>query len=378
MVVLFSSWLALELSKMSKSSKNFITFEQALKKYDFRQLRLLCLSHSWSFTLNYSDHEMNKAVIYEVMLNDSFFHDVKTHLGVFQVSSNANAVTKFDEHGRTFNEHFSTRAQCFSGDSLIKLSNGEYKEIGNLQSSDEIITIDQSKTISTEMIMMLDKQISKQALFYTLRTDSGNEISLTEYHLIPTINSNGNENYLFAKQIKIGDYLFVLFNGKLKYSPVINITIEMKKGYYAPLTMKGTLLINNVLASCFANVNNHHLAQYYMTPFHYYYKFARFMSLYDPFNINKTEVRPDYKEYYDDILILQWLKSLKTSKSIAQHVAIFEQNLCQLVEELKEFTFLDIYGEIHYEKIEPYRLMVQARFPNSRIDVAISRFRLWL
>ena len=70
---------------------------------------------------------------------------------------------------------------------------------------------------------------------------------------------------------------------------VINITIEMKKGYYAPLTMKGTLLINNILASCFANVNNHHLAQYYMAPFRYYYKFARFISLYDLYNINKTE-----------------------------------------------------------------------------------------
>ncbi|CAF1077196.1 unnamed protein product [Rotaria sordida] len=180
-------------------------------------------------------------------------------------------------------------AQCFSGDSLIKLSNGVYKEIGNLQSGDEIITIDQSKIISTEMIMMLDKEISKEALFYTLRTDSGNEISLTEYHLIPIINPNGNENYLFAKQIKIGDYLLVLFNEKLNYSPVINITIEMKKGYYAPLTMKGTLLINNVLASCFANINNHHLAQYYMAPFRYYYQFGRFISLYDPFNINKTE-----------------------------------------------------------------------------------------
>ncbi|CAF5079504.1 unnamed protein product, partial [Rotaria sp. Silwood1] len=63
----------------------------------------------------------------------------------------------------------------------------------------------------------------------------------------------------------------------------------MKKGYYAPLTMKGTLLVNNVLASCYANVNNHHLAQYYMAPFRYYYKFARFISLNDPFNINKTE-----------------------------------------------------------------------------------------
>ncbi|CAF3190305.1 unnamed protein product [Rotaria sp. Silwood2] len=61
-----------------------------------------------------------------------------------------------------------------------------------------------------------------------------------------------------------------------------------------------------------------------------------------------------------------------------QHVNVFEQDLCELVKNLKEFTFLDICGKIHYEKVEPYRLMVQARFPNSRIDVEISRFRLWL
>ncbi|CAF1255464.1 unnamed protein product [Adineta steineri] len=63
----------------------------------------------------------------------------------------------------------------------------------------------------------------------------------------------------------------------------------MKKGYYAPLTMKGTLLINNILASCYANINDHYLAQYSMAPFRYYYKFTRFISLHDPFNINKTE-----------------------------------------------------------------------------------------
>lgn len=47
---------------------------------------------------------------------------------------------------------------------------------------------------------------------------------------------------------------------------------------------------------------------------------------------------------------------------LVQRVAIFEQNLCQLVKELKEFTFLIIYGEIHNEKIEAYRSMVQVRF----------------
>ncbi|CAF1369589.1 unnamed protein product, partial [Rotaria sordida] len=61
-----------------------------------------------------------------------------------------------------------------------------------------------------------------------------------------------------------------------------------------------------------------------------------------------------------------------------RHVVVFEQDLCQLIKELKEFTFLDIYGEIHYEKVKAYRSMVQTRFPHSRVDVEISRFRLWL
>jgi hypothetical protein len=63
---------------------------------------------------------------------------------------------------------------------------------------------------------------------------------------------------------------------------------------------------------------------------------------------------------------------------LAQHVAIFEQDLCQLIKELKEFIFPDIYDGIDYEKVEPYRLMVQAHFPYVRSDVEISRFCLWL
>ncbi|UJR16892.1 hypothetical protein I4U23_003790 [Adineta vaga] len=181
-----------------------------------------------------------------------------------------------------------TRYRCFSGDSLIRLSNGEYKQIDQLQSGDELITSDQSKLISTEMIMMLDKQTSRDALFYTITTDSGHRISLTEYHLIPIIDSNGNENYFFAKHVEIGDYLVVLVNETLNYSPVIDIIIEMKKGYYAPLTLTGTLFVNNVLASCFANVHDHHLAQYFMAPFRSYYTFARFLSIDKPFHIHQT------------------------------------------------------------------------------------------
>ncbi|CAF3769700.1 unnamed protein product [Rotaria magnacalcarata] len=181
------------------------------------------------------------------------------------------------------------KIHCFSGDSSIRLSNGENKNISYLKSGDEILTIDQSKIVSTEMIMMLDKQISTEVVFYKLITKSGHEISLTEYHLIPILNSNQNQIYLFAKQIQIGDFLYVVSNDLLNYSPVINITVEIKKGYYAPLTIKGTLLVNDVLASCFAYAKNHHSAQFYMFPFRFYYKLTRAFNFTDPLKNHNSE-----------------------------------------------------------------------------------------
>ncbi|CAF1517480.1 unnamed protein product, partial [Rotaria sp. Silwood1] len=90
------------------------------------------------------------------------------------------------------------------------------------------------------------------------------------------------------------------------------------------------------------------------------------------------QVRPEFRtEYRRQKLTDKWLKSLTTSKSIAEHVFIFEYDLSQLIQQLKQFTFLDIYGQIDRQKIEPYRSMIQRRFPNSRVDIQIRRFCLW-
>lgn len=48
--------------KMSKSLKNFITIDEALKTYTPRQLRLLFLLHHYRATLNYSDNAMRTAL----------------------------------------------------------------------------------------------------------------------------------------------------------------------------------------------------------------------------------------------------------------------------------------------------------------------------
>jgi hypothetical protein len=63
---------------------------------------------------------------------------------------------------------------------------------------------------------------------------------------------------------------------------------------------------------------------------------------------------------------------------LEQHVIVFQDDLSQLIKQLKHFVFLDIYGLISFKRVKSYRLMVQTRFPNSRSDVQISRFRLWV
>ncbi|CAF4556927.1 unnamed protein product [Rotaria sp. Silwood2] len=91
-----------------------------------------------------------------------------------------------------------------------------------------------------------------------------------------------------------------------------------------------------------------------------------------------TSIRPDIPSRRYGILFPRWQKTLQTSKSILQHVRVFKEDLCELVEQLKGLVYLNIYGKTSYKKVELYRLMVKNRFPNSHSDIQTSRFRLWI
>ncbi|CAF4181564.1 unnamed protein product, partial [Rotaria sordida] len=89
--------------------------------------------------------------------------------------------------------------------------------------------------------------------------------------------------------------------------------------------------------------------------------------------------RPDITPgYFHHIDVSQWIESLETSESIAKHVNVFKKDLRRLTRKLKQFVFLDIHGRIDPEKIEPYRSMVKKCFPRSKVDVKLTRFRLWI
>lgn len=69
--------------KMSKSLKNFVTIQEALKKHSATQLRLAFLLHSWKDTLDYSENTMEMATQYEKFLNVSTALRISNLFNVF-------------------------------------------------------------------------------------------------------------------------------------------------------------------------------------------------------------------------------------------------------------------------------------------------------
>lgn len=104
---LHSGHLTISGCKMSKSLKNFVTIQDALKKHTARQLRLAFLLHSWKDTLDYSDNTMEMAVQYEKFLNE-FFLNVKNKIRQMSNNTSLNTFSKWNKAELELYDKFST------------------------------------------------------------------------------------------------------------------------------------------------------------------------------------------------------------------------------------------------------------------------------
>ena len=104
------------------------------------------------------------------------------------------------------------------------------------------------------------------AMFQTFYDDADykNQISLTSSHLIYV----KEKGFIKAASVNVGDHLQIYSEKtkRLTDFKVSRINYELKRGYIAPLTNQGTLLVNGVHASCYAEINSHYLADVAMTP----------------------------------------------------------------------------------------------------------------
>jgi hypothetical protein len=156
---------------------------------------------------------------------------------------------------------------CFSGDMEVEVQGCGSKPISELVYGDMVKTLDTETMapVYTKVLTYLHRDDNVEADFFLIKTKLNKALKLSAKHLIAKRNDNSqNLEYVYAKDLKVGDKL--LSEDSESLLRIEEIEIVSGKGAYAPLTESGTLLVNGVLASCYAKVSSHRLAHLSMQP----------------------------------------------------------------------------------------------------------------
>ncbi|CAD5114422.1 DgyrCDS3554 [Dimorphilus gyrociliatus] len=148
---------------------------------------------------------------------------------------------------------------CFPPTSTVLTASGRQKQIGKLARGDILLTLSSDgHLIETRFLTYLHYNANSTTVYKEIGLEDGWKISLTENHLIYTVEKGA----IFARDVTIGDKLFT-FNGTRR---VVSITFRLINGYSAPLTGDGSLIVDGFWSSCYAEISSHSLAHAAMTP----------------------------------------------------------------------------------------------------------------
>ncbi|CAB0039059.1 unnamed protein product [Trichogramma brassicae] len=161
---------------------------------------------------------------------------------------------------------------CFPGTSTALTADGRRVALAELQLGERVAALDSAtnRLVFSEVIGFIDRAPAERRQFLRLRLGSGKQLKLTATHLVP-VQGRGT---VFAARVSPGDRLLVQSqksssssssssNGAsqaLRWEEVLDVELVLEEGAYAPLTAEGTLLVDDVAASCYAVVDSQSLA----------------------------------------------------------------------------------------------------------------------
>lgn len=113
--------------------------------------------------------------------------------------------------------------------------------------------------------------------YYTISTACGFKITLSEAHLIFKITQTPGaikSDFAHSSLVRPGDHIAVHSRYGRFHEQVTSVSVAERHGAFAPVTEEGTMLVDNVWVSCYADIANHDLAHTLMTPLKRLYSLA--------------------------------------------------------------------------------------------------------
>ncbi|XP_048868339.1 sonic hedgehog protein A-like isoform X2 [Brienomyrus brachyistius] len=149
---------------------------------------------------------------------------------------------------------------CFPGTAFVSLEDGRQKPIRDLRVGDKVLSADsQGNLVYSDFIMFMDQDVNTSRVFYVIETQKPTRrLTLTAAHLLFVLDNRtdlfGGMRATFASSVKPGQMVWVVddLQAQLKAVTVQRIYTEEHRSSFAPVTEQGTIVVDQVLASCYA------------------------------------------------------------------------------------------------------------------------------
>lgn len=162
----------------------------------------------------------------------------------------------------------------------MRLENGAVLRVDRLKISDRVQVMMQDGTIGySEVIMFADylPNIPKVSHILIETENPVRKVTMTPSHIIFT-RGDSLGSKLIAKQasmVSAGEFLLISIDAKrLVPSLVANVSVVEKTGMIAPVTMEGNIIVDGVLSSCYARIDDHRSAHLAFAPMRIAYNYG--------------------------------------------------------------------------------------------------------
>lgn len=162
---------------------------------------------------------------------------------------------------------------CFPGSATVLAEDGRRLQMSHLSVGDRILSVDRYGTLQySDVVTFLHRDVTQRMTFQRMRSADGHDLTLTPDHLIFAARELGAEldwyTPTFAVEVQLGSYLYAVdaTDSEPRAVRVVNVSTVVMEGVYAPLTSHGSLVVDGLVASCYATFNSQSTAHMSMLP----------------------------------------------------------------------------------------------------------------
>ena len=145
---------------------------------------------------------------------------------------------------------------CYPASAIVCDIGGRRRRMDSLKIGEEVQVIISNEIRFEPVITFIHHQPDVMQEFLKITTIKNNALKITEDHLL-FIEKMGQVAAIPARNLEVGDTVYVRGKHSVEMDAVQSISTVYEKGVYAPVTLSGTILVNDVHTSCYFDVLSH-------------------------------------------------------------------------------------------------------------------------